>query len=34
MEDNRLTLAPIFIEDLDTVFGGDHAHRVRSFASI
>jgi hypothetical protein len=26
VEDDRLTLAPIFIEDLSAIFGGDRAH--------
>jgi hypothetical protein len=34
MEDNRLTVAPILVKDLDTVFGGDRVHGVHSFVSV
>ena len=34
MENNRLTVTPILVKDLDTVFGGDHVHGFRSFASV
>ena len=34
MEDNRLTVAPILVEYLGTVFGGDRAHCIRSFVSV
>src|ERR1700729_1470238 len=34
MEDNRLTVTPILIKDLDTVFGGDGVHGVHSFVSV
>src|SRR2546423_10722460 len=30
-EDNRLTLAPVLVEDLNAVVGGDRAHRGISF---
>ena len=34
VEDNRLAVAPILVEYLDAVFGGDRAHGVCSFASV
>ena len=33
-EDDGLTLAPVLVEDLNAVGGGDHAHLANSFAGV
>jgi hypothetical protein len=34
VKDDRLALAPIFVENFDAIFGGDHAHGIPRLAGL